>query len=152
MRMAEEEPPEASELIEALQELENSASSDAVVREKIVQLPPEVSNIDHLSTLTTEEEAHKLLIKVQAASKLLEDYNRRLEQELVDRRRVGRMVASFLHSQKELMLQAEERLDTYRDRLDKVRTIEEELRQHLSSLPDIPNPAKAGPDMSLFDK
>ena len=49
-----------------------------------------------------------------------QDYNKRLELELVERRRVGRMVASFLHSQKELMLQAEERLDTYRDRLEKV--------------------------------
>ena len=43
-----------------------------VSREKIVQLPPEVSNINHLSTLTTEEEAQKLLHKVESASKLLE--------------------------------------------------------------------------------
>jgi hypothetical protein len=33
-----------------------------------------------------------------------------------------------------------------------VRSIEEELRQHLSSLPDIPSPAKTDTEMRLFDK
>jgi hypothetical protein len=33
-----------------------------------------------------------------------------------------------------------------------VRSIEEELRQHLSSLPDIPSPAKTDAQMRLFDK
>ena len=36
------DPPEPEELIQALQDLENSASSDALVREKIAKLPPEV--------------------------------------------------------------------------------------------------------------
>jgi len=38
-------------LICLLQELENSASSDAIVREKIASLPPEVSEIALLSKL-----------------------------------------------------------------------------------------------------
>ena len=42
------DPPEPEELIQALQDLENSASSDAVVREKIAKLPPEVSEVTKL--------------------------------------------------------------------------------------------------------
>ena len=38
-------------LIRGLQELENSASSDAVVRERIAALPPEVSDITLLNKL-----------------------------------------------------------------------------------------------------
>ena len=43
------DPPEPEELIAALQDLENSASSDAVVREKIAKLPPEVQLIKQFS-------------------------------------------------------------------------------------------------------
>jgi hypothetical protein len=43
-----------------------------ISREKIAQLPPEISDINHMSTLTSEEDALKLLHKVEAASKLLE--------------------------------------------------------------------------------
>lgn len=45
------DPPEPEELIKALQELENSASSDAVIREGIANLPPAVSEITLLSKL-----------------------------------------------------------------------------------------------------
>lgn len=45
------DPPEPEELIKALQELENSASSDAVVRERIANLPPAVSEISLLTKL-----------------------------------------------------------------------------------------------------
>jgi hypothetical protein len=45
----------------------------------------------------------------------VKDYNKRLELELLERRRVGRMVVSFLHSQKELMLQAPKNIDKYRN-------------------------------------
>ena len=40
------------ELVKCLQELENSASRDAVVREKIAALPQEVSDIKKLDDLT----------------------------------------------------------------------------------------------------
>jgi hypothetical protein len=43
----------------------------------------------------------------------VKDYNKRLELELLERRRVGRMVVSFLHSQKELMLQAPKNIYKY---------------------------------------
>lgn len=46
------EPPEAEELIKAMQELENAASSDGFVREKIAQLPAEVSDASLISKIT----------------------------------------------------------------------------------------------------
>ena len=58
------DPPEPEELIKALQELENSASSDATVREKIAKLPPAVSEQAKLSTITTSQEAEVLGVQV----------------------------------------------------------------------------------------
>ena len=49
---------------QALQDLENSASSDAVVREKIARLPPEVSETSHLEKISSTEEGPKLLTQV----------------------------------------------------------------------------------------
>ena len=75
--------------------------------------------------------------QVNEATELLSSYNDRLQQELVDRRKVGQMIADFLAAQKDLLTQAEERLELYRDKLDKVNTIREDLKSHIQSLPDL---------------
>jgi len=131
------DPPEPEELIKALQDLENSASSDAVVREKIARLPPEVSETSHLEKIGSTDEGLKLLTQVNNASTLLNDYNERLQQELKDRHKVGKMIKDFLAAQKDLLAQAEERLEIYRDKLDKVNTIKDDLKSHIQSLPDL---------------
>ena len=59
------EPPEPEILIKAIQELENSASSDAIVREKIARLPPEVSETGHLDKLQSAKEGQQLMEKVR---------------------------------------------------------------------------------------
>lgn len=60
----EGDPPEPEELIKVLQDLENSASSDAVVRERIANLPPEVSELSALAKLEDKEAANRLALKV----------------------------------------------------------------------------------------
>ena len=78
-----------------------------------------------------------LHFKVNNASTLLNDYNERLQQELKDRHKVGKMIKDFLAAQKDLLAQAEERLEIYRDKLDKVNTIKDDLKSHIQSLPDL---------------
>ena len=46
------------------------------------------------------------------------------------------MVKDFLSAQKDLLAQAEERLEIYRDKLDKVNTIKDDIKSHIQSLPD----------------
>lgn len=58
------DPPEPEELIKALLSLENSASSDANIRERIANLPPEVSEIALLTKLEDKEAAAKLIVQV----------------------------------------------------------------------------------------
>jgi len=132
------DPPEPEELITALQDLENAASSDAEVRERIAKLPPEVSEVSKLEALGTGEEGQALLTQVEDASTLLETYNGRLQQELKDRKQAGSMVSQFLSAQKELLAQAEERLEVYHEKLEKIKGLKEELKHHIAALPDIP--------------
>ena len=47
------------------------------------------------------------------------------------------MIKDFLAAQKDLLAQAEERLEIYRDKLDKVNTIKDDLKSHIQSLPDL---------------
>lgn len=54
------EPPEPEDLIKALANIENSASSDAVVRERIANLPPEISEISCLTKLEDKDAAKAL--------------------------------------------------------------------------------------------
>jgi len=131
------DPPEPEELIKALQELENSASSDAVVREKIARLPPEVSEVAHLGKLESSQEGQRLLVQVEEATQLLDGYNERLQAELQDRKKVGKMVSEFLSAQRDLLAQAEERLEIYRDKLDKINNVKDELKSHIAALPDL---------------
>ena len=58
------DPPKPEDLVKALQDLENSASSDAIVREKIARLPPEVSEAGHLEKLESMKDGKKLMKKV----------------------------------------------------------------------------------------
>merc|ERR1711862_810140 len=90
------DPPGTEELIQALQDLENSASSDAVVREKIAKLPPEVSEVSKLDSVKTVTLAQTLLGQVDEASGILDTYNLRLQDELKDRKKVGNMMSEFL--------------------------------------------------------
>ena len=58
------DPPEPEDLIKAIQDLENSASSDAIIRNKISSLPPEVSEAAHLEKLQSAKEGQQLMKKV----------------------------------------------------------------------------------------
>ncbi len=71
------------------------------------------------------------------AVNLLAEYNDRLQSELKDRRKVNKMIEDFLAAQKFLEAQAEERLEHYRDVLEKYNGVGEELKSHVQSLPDL---------------
>jgi len=62
------EAPSAEELVKALSDLENSASSDAAVRERIAALPPEVSDASLLEKLTGYFVSVRTLITMIAPS------------------------------------------------------------------------------------
>lgn len=68
---------------------------------------------------------------------LLNEYNERLQQELKDRKRVSKMIVDFMAAQRDLETQAEERLEQYRDKLDKVNAVRDDLKSHIQSLPDL---------------
>lgn len=104
------DPPEPEVLIKFLQSLENSASSDATVREKIANLPPEVSEMSLLAKLTDKEAAIKLAVQVNDAIALLNEYNGRLADEMVERKKLTTMLRDFQTEQTELLAHAEQRL------------------------------------------
>ncbi|VVC40969.1 Hypothetical protein CINCED_3A010464 [Cinara cedri] len=104
------DPPEPEELIKALNDLENAPSCDAIVRERISKLPPEIADVSLLSQLKGKEEAQELLRKVNDAVALLTDYNTRLVCEMEDRKKISSMLHDFIQSQRDLIDQAEQRL------------------------------------------
>lgn len=129
--------PDAEELVKRLADLEHSASSDAAVREKIAALPPEVSDINHLSKITDKETAIKLFRQVEDACILLSEYNFRLNAELEERKQVGKILYDFLTCQKEQVVKGEEKLQESKQRLEKVGVVREELMSHIRNLPDL---------------
>lgn len=133
----EGDPPEPEELIKVLQDLENSASSDAVVRERIANLPPEVSELSALAKLEDKEAAMRLAMKVNDAIKILNDYNARLATEMDDRKKLTTMLKDFQREQQELLAQAEQRLQEYQSKLSKIKEVQREVRNHMNNLPDL---------------
>ncbi|XP_031422643.1 regulation of nuclear pre-mRNA domain-containing protein 1B isoform X2 [Clupea harengus] len=96
-------PQLTEELVKALQDLENAASGDAAVRQKIASLPQEVQDVSLLEKITDKEAADKLSKTVDEACLLLAEYNGRLAAELEDRRQLARMLTEYIHSQKEAL-------------------------------------------------
>ncbi|XP_034483260.1 regulation of nuclear pre-mRNA domain-containing protein 1A [Drosophila innubila] len=131
------EPPEPEELIKALNSIENSASSDALVRERIAKLPPEISEISCISKLEDKEKAKLLANQVNEAVDLLNDYNARLAAEMEQRTKLAAMLRDFQAEQKELLAQAEQRLDEHKKKLAKMLGLQKEIHDHLSNLPDL---------------
>ncbi|KAM8710535.1 hypothetical protein ACLKA7_017194 [Drosophila subpalustris] len=131
------EPPEPEELIKALNSIENSASSDALVRERIAKLPPEISEISCISKLEDKEKAKLLANQVNEAVDLLNDYNARLAAEMEERTKLAAMLRDFQAEQKELLAQAEQRLDEHKKKLAKMLGLQKEIHDHLSNLPDL---------------
>ncbi|TDG47178.1 hypothetical protein AWZ03_006443 [Drosophila navojoa] len=131
------EPPEPEELIKALTSIENSASSDALVRERIAKLPPEISEISCISKLEDKDKAKVLAKQVNEAVELLNDYNARLAAEMEERTKLAAMLRDFQAEQKELLAQAEQRLDEHKKKLAKMLGLQKEIHDHLSNLPDL---------------
>lgn len=139
------DPPEPEELIKVLQDLENSASSDAAVREKITNLPPEIAELSTLSKLTDKDQAYKLSLKVDDAIKLLNDYNARLADEMAVRKRLTIMLRDFQIEQKELLVHAGKRLEEYKEKLRKVKEMQVAVKDQLKKLPNLSDPLSSTP-------
>ncbi|XP_076354834.1 regulation of nuclear pre-mRNA domain-containing protein 1B-like [Tachypleus tridentatus] len=131
------DPPDPDELIKALQDLENAASSDAAVREEIANLPPEVSDVTLLEKLEDKKAADKLSKQVNEACSLLNNYNSRLQQELEDRKQVAKMLNDYTYTQRSILALSEQKLEEYREKLQKVTRVRNELKSHLQNLPDL---------------
>uniref|UniRef100_A0A8C2IQH7 Proton-coupled zinc antiporter SLC30A8 n=1 Tax=Cyprinus carpio TaxID=7962 RepID=A0A8C2IQH7_CYPCA len=114
------EPPQTADLIRALQELENAASSDAALRQRISSLPPEVQDTSLLHKVTDKESGGRLSRLVEEACMLLADYSGRLAAEIDDRRQLTRTLAVFLQSQKDGLAQNEQKLEEYKRKLARV--------------------------------
>lgn len=93
------------------QDLENTASSDAGVRERIASLPPEVSEVSLLANLADRTAADQLSAAVNEAAALLADYNGRLQAEMEDRRRLLTMLRDYTLAQRQLLQQAQSTLE-----------------------------------------
>lgn len=131
------DPPDAEELIKALQDLENCPSTDAVVREKIASLPPEVSDITLLEKVQTREAAEKLSKQVEEACAILAEYNNRLTDELEDRKHVSKMLNDFTRAQRDRVAATEKKVEEFREQLKRVSQVRNELKSHLQNLPDL---------------
>uniref|UniRef100_A0A3P8T411 Regulation of nuclear pre-mRNA domain containing 1B n=1 Tax=Amphiprion percula TaxID=161767 RepID=A0A3P8T411_AMPPE len=128
---------QTEELVKALQDLENAASGDAAVRQKIASLPQEVQDVSLLEKITDKEAADKLSKTVDEACLLLAEYNGRLAAELEDRRQLARMLTEYISSQKEALMEREKKLEEYKQKLARVTQVRKELKSHIQSLPDL---------------
>lgn len=137
------DPPEPEELIKVIMELENSASSDGDVRAKIAKYDEAVMKLAALDRMEDKQTAIQLaadvsfLTKVNNAIKMINDYNSRLATEMDDRKKLTTMLRDFHREQQELLLQAENRLEEYQEKLAKIKEVQKEVRNHLNKLPDL---------------
>jgi len=128
---------DADDLVTRLSDLENSASCDASVRERIAALPHQVSEISHLDKVTDRESADRLSEKVDDAALLLNEYNQRLVAELEDRKRAARMLRAFILGQRAQVETAQATLEGYKTKLARVTSVKQDLQSHIQKLPDL---------------
>lgn len=129
--------PKPDELVKALNLLENAPSSDAVIREKISQLPQELQDVIGVEKIVDKKYADQLSQMVTDAVKMLSDYNKRLEDEVNDRRKTASMLNGFLQQQKDEIVNAENQLKDTQELHNKYKGFSIDLHAHVESLPDL---------------
>lgn len=93
-------------------DLEKMPSTDAITRGKIANVPPEVSDESRVDEICIDSDVSRVLQrKIKAAADLLNDYNMKLDTELDDRKKASMKLQDFIHFQKDLLTQAEHRLE-----------------------------------------
>lgn len=75
--------------------------------------------------------------KVEEASKVITEYNKRLESELKERQELQELLAAFIFQQKKLLKEAKKTLKEFQSKQEKVTAVKEELKSHLANLPDL---------------
>jgi len=133
----EVKPPEPIDLVNALLQLETSASNDEVIRAKIASYPPSIADVSLLKNLQNKTEGERLRKQVEEASLLLAEYNGRLMAELEERKEVAQMLQAFMKLQKDKMAEAEKSLEGFKLKMEKVIKVRKELQSHIQNLPDL---------------
>ncbi len=91
-------------------------STDAPIRGKIASLPSKLSNAAGVDEICVDSDVSRSFqAEIDAALLLLQDYNRRLDMEMEDRKRASMKLQDFLHAQKDLLTQAEQRLEVLKE-------------------------------------
>uniref|UniRef100_A0A2K6EJL3 Regulation of nuclear pre-mRNA domain-containing protein n=1 Tax=Propithecus coquereli TaxID=379532 RepID=A0A2K6EJL3_PROCO len=116
-------------LVRALRDLENAASGDAAVRQRIASLPVEVQEVSLLDKITDKESGERLSKMVEDACTLLADYSGRLAADIDDRKQLTRML--------EALAEKEHKLEEYMRKLARVSLVCKELGSRIQSLPDL---------------
>lgn len=125
------------DLISMIHDLESSASSDAVIRQKIAELPPKVNDANGVKNIKDKKHAAELLESVVDAAKLVDDYNSRLQQELTSRKKTALLMGAYIQQKREENENAQVQIDDWQKKLAHVKLVEKELQVHLKSLPDL---------------
>jgi regulator of Ty1 transposition protein 103 len=120
-----------------LQDLEKSASSDAVVRQKISELPAQISDLNSLGKINSRQEAFELEKQVKEAVELLDEYNKRLQDELINRKKVALLLNAFIKQQQADLDTDRTCLDDWNNKLKNVQSVKNELEIHAKNLPDL---------------
>lgn len=129
--------PDASELVVMLRDLETSASSDAVVRGKIAELPPQISDLNIVNKLKSQNEIVDFNRKVNDSIVVLDEYNQRLNDELIQRKRTTFQLSSFIKEQQKQFEVDKQTLSDWKVKLKQIENFKNELKIHLKSLPDL---------------
>ena len=129
--------PEPNDLINLLQELEKSASSDADVRRKIADLPSKVSDLNAMKDIKDKKEAIELKNTVSDAISLLDNYNSRLQQELVNRKQTALQLGAFIRQQQKEIDNDHKLIEEWQRKFKQVKHVKQELIVHSESLPDL---------------
>lgn len=129
--------PEPMDLISMIHELESSASSDAVIRERIAELPPKVIDANGVKNIKDKKQASALLESVNDAAKLVDEYNSRLQQELTSRKKTALLMGAYIQQKRTDNENAQAQIDEWQKKLEHVKAVEKELQVHLKSLPDL---------------
>jgi len=129
--------PDCLAVINMLQELQECASCDAAARQRIAAFPPQISDFNLLKNLKSKNEILEQAKIVSESADILEKYNARLDEEMLNRKKASLSLSLYKKQQLENVKKDEAALSHWRLKLAHVDSVKSELDVHEKNLPDL---------------
>ncbi|GAU94938.1 hypothetical protein RvY_06636 [Ramazzottius varieornatus] len=148
----ETQAPKLETLLRLVQKLQSAPSANAAIRSKIAELPAVITDPAAIDRISDRQEIDRLIGVAKEGLQMVVEYNKELNQELLDRQAVASELARQLAYHRKIIDDKERLREDLANQISQRRAFRDKLAIHVDSLPDMTGTSSFGNSYSRSPK